>query len=99
MGDASTAAAMAEGDPDAQKLVQEVTIAKSVEYVKTGQADLAIQDLTALRDKNPELAEARVGLAKALVAKRQADAAVTELQKAVELRPDLAEAHYQLAYV
>jgi tetratricopeptide (TPR) repeat protein len=99
MGDASTAAAMAESDADAQKLVQEVTIGKALEYVKGGQADLAVQDLTALRDKNPDMPEARVGLAKALVAKRQADPALTELQKAVELKPDLAEAQYQLGYV
>jgi tetratricopeptide (TPR) repeat protein len=99
MGDAATAAALAENDPDAQKLVQEVTIAKALGYLATNQADLAIQDLTALRDQNPGLAEARVGLAKAFVAKRQADAAIAELQKAIEIDPGLAEAQFQLGYV
>jgi tetratricopeptide (TPR) repeat protein len=61
--------------------------------------DLAIQDLTALRDQNPNLAVARVGLAKALIAKRQPDAAIPELQKAIELDPKSAEANYQLGYV
>jgi tetratricopeptide (TPR) repeat protein len=98
-GDAATAAAMGENDPDAQALLQEVTVAKSLAQVATGQVDLAIQDLTALRDQNPNLAVARVGLAKALVAKRQPDAAITELQKAVELDPKSAEANYQLGYV
>jgi tetratricopeptide (TPR) repeat protein len=99
MGDASTAAALAEQDPEAQLLQQQVVIAKSLSYVAQGQPDLAVQDLTALRDKNPDLAEARVGLAKALAAKRQVDPALAELKKAVELKPDLAEAYYQLGYV
>jgi tetratricopeptide (TPR) repeat protein len=98
-GDASTAAAMAENDPDAQKLVLEVTVAKSLEAVRNGQVDQAIQDLTALRDKDPNQAEVRVGLAKALIAKRQADPALAELQKAVELAPTNAEAQYQLGFV
>ena len=64
---------MAENDPDAQQLVLEVTVAKALEAVRTGQVDLAIQDLTALRDKDPNQAEVRLGLAKAYIAKRQAD--------------------------
>jgi Tfp pilus assembly protein PilF len=79
--------------------MQEVTIAKALEYVRSNQADLAVQDLTALRDKNPDNAEARVGLAKALLARRETEPALAELQKAAELKPDLAEAHYQLGYV
>jgi tetratricopeptide (TPR) repeat protein len=98
-GDASTAAAMAEGDADALKLVREVTVARSLEAVRTGQVDQAILDLTALRDKEPNQAEIRVGLAKALVAKRQPDPAIAELQKAVELDPANAEAQYQLGFV
>jgi len=98
-GDASTAAAMAESDADAQLLVQQVTIANALAYLSKNQVDMAIRELTALRDQKPELAEARVGLARALVAKRQADAALAELQKAVELKPDLAEAHFQLGFV
>ena len=98
MGDAATAAAMAEGDADAQALVQEVTVAKSLSLLSQGQVDIAVQDLTALRDQNPTLAVARLGLAKALIAKRQVDAAIVELKKAVELDPKYAEAWYQLGY-
>jgi tetratricopeptide (TPR) repeat protein len=98
MGDAATAAAMAEGDADAQALVQEVTVAKSLALLSEGQIDLAVQDLTALRDQNPQSAVARLGLGKALLAKRQVDAGVTELKKAVELDPKNAEAWYQIGY-
>ena len=98
MGDAATAAAMAEGDADAQALVQEVTVAKSLSLLAEGQVDVAVQDLTALRDQNPNSAVARLGLAKALIAKRQGDAAIAELQKAVELDPKNAEAWYQMGY-
>jgi len=99
MGDASTAAALAENDAEAQRLVKEVTIAKALSYLQTNQTDLAMQDLTALRDQSPNLPEARVGLAKVFIARRQADQALTELQKAVELEPGLAEAQFQLGYV
>jgi tetratricopeptide (TPR) repeat protein len=98
MGDAATAAAMAEGDPDAQALVQEVTVASALAEAAKGQTDLAVQDLTALRDKNPESAVARLGLGKALILKRQADPALVELKKAVELDPKNAEAWYQMGY-
>jgi tetratricopeptide (TPR) repeat protein len=93
--DAVTAATLAEHDADAQKLVVQVTVAKALDYVAQNQAELAIQDLTALRDKNPALAEPRVGLAKALAARRQTDAALVELGEAVKLEPGNAEAHYQ----
>jgi len=99
MADASMAAALAENDPDAQRLLQEVAVAKAMADVAANQVDLAIQDLTALRDKNPDFALARVGLAKALIAKRQPDGALAELQKAVEIEPSLAEAQYQLGFV
>jgi tetratricopeptide (TPR) repeat protein len=97
--DASTAAALADNDPDAQRVVQEATVAKALAFVAQNQPDLAIQDLTALRDREPNAALVRVGLGRALIAKRQADAAVVELTKAAELDPSLAEAHYQLGYV
>lgn len=99
MGDAATAAAMGEGDAEAQRLVQEVTVAKALELVAANQLDLAIQDLTRLRDQYPDLALARVGLARAFIAKRQAEAALEELQKALALEPTLAEAHYRIGYV
>ena len=98
MGDAATAAAMAENDKEAQALVQEVTVATALGLANSGQVDLAIQDLTALRDKDPDLAAARLGLGRALVMKRQPDAAIVELKKAVELDPQNAEAWYQLGY-
>jgi tetratricopeptide (TPR) repeat protein len=99
MGDAATAAALAENDPEAKQLAQEVAVAKATEYIRTNQADLAIQDLTKLRDENPELVAARVGLAKAHVAKRQADPAVVELREAVRLDAANAEAQFQLGQV
>jgi len=99
LGDASTAAAMAENDPDALRVQQEATVAKALAYVAQNQPDLAIQDLTELRDKNPDLALARVGLGRAYAAKRQPDQAIAELTKAVELDPASAEAQYQLGYV
>jgi Tfp pilus assembly protein PilF len=71
----------------------------ALDAVKQGQVDMAIQELTALRDQNANAASVRVALAKAYIAKRQPDAAITELQKAVELDPKLAEAQYQLGYV
>jgi tetratricopeptide (TPR) repeat protein len=98
MGDAATASALAEGDADALLLSQQVAIAQALTFVAQGQPDFAINDLKQLRDKNPELAEARVGLARALIAKRDVDGAIVELQKAVELKPGLAEAHFQLGY-
>ncbi len=85
LGDASTAAALAENDPDAARVVQEATVAKALSYVAQNQPDLAIQDLTVLRDKNPDLAVAHLGLGRAYAAKRDIPAAIAELQKAVEL--------------
>ena len=99
LGDASTAAALAENDPDAARVVQEATVAKALVYVAQNQPDLAIQDLTALRDKSPDLALARVGLGRAYAAKRQVDQAIVELNKAIELDPTNADAQYQLGYV
>ncbi len=99
MGDAATAAALAENDVEAQRLVQEVVVAKALGDVAANRIDIAIQDLSALRDKHPDFALARVGLAKALIAKRQPDAALAELQKAVEIEPALAEAQFQLGFV
>ena len=98
VGDAATAAALAEGDAEAQRLVQEVGVAQALAYLATNQPDLAIQDLTKLRDQH-DSAEVRVGLARAYIAKRQGDLAATELQKAVELEPNNAAAQYQLGYV
>jgi tetratricopeptide (TPR) repeat protein len=89
---------LAENDPDAARAVQEATVAKALSYVAQNQAALAIQDLTALRDKSPDLAIARVGLGRAYAANRQVDLAIVELQKAVELDPASAEAQYQLGY-
>ena len=99
LADANIAAAMADKDPDAQTLALEVKTAKAVELVRKGQVDMAIQDLTALRDQNPDAGTVRVGLAKAFVGKRQADAALAELAKAAELDPKLAEAHFQTGFV
>ncbi len=99
VGDASIAAAMAENDPDAQRLAVEVKAAKALEYLAQGQPALAVQDLTALRDQNPTVPEVRVMLGKALAAQRQADPAIAELAKATELDPKNAEAQFQLGFV
>ena len=99
LSDANLAAAMAENDPEAQELVVEVKVARSLQDVGAGQTDLAVQDLTQLRDQNPGSAAVRLGLGRAQIARRDADAALAELQKAVELDPKNAEAQYQLGYV
>jgi tetratricopeptide (TPR) repeat protein len=99
VSDAAIAAAMAEGDPEAKALQIEVTVTQALANVAQNQPDLALHDLTRLRDENPRSATVRVGIAKALVAKRQIDEAIAELQKAVELEPTSADAQYQLGYV
>jgi tetratricopeptide (TPR) repeat protein len=99
LADANLAAAMAETDPDAQALVIEVKVARALSDLGSGQTDLAVQDLTQLRDQNPGSAAVRLGLGRAQIARRDADAALAELQKAVELDPKNAEAQYQLGYV
>jgi len=99
MGDAATASAISENDPDAQRLVQEVTVARGVELLAANRVDEAVQELTRLRDQNPGSALARTGLARALIAKRQPDLALAELQKAVESDPAFAEAHFRTGYV
>lgn len=98
MGDAQTAAALAEGDKEAARLAQDVSVAKALAGLSSN-LELAIRDLSALRDQDPSFAGARVGLAKALIAKRQPDAALLELQKAVEVEPQSADAFYQLGFV
>jgi tetratricopeptide (TPR) repeat protein len=99
LADANLAAAMSEGDGDAQELVTEVKVARALQELGAGQADLAVQDLTKLRDENPGSAAVRLGLGRAHIARRDADAALAELQKAVELDPKDSEAQYQLGYV
>jgi len=99
LSDANLAAAMSEDDPEAKQLVVEVKVARSLQDLGAGQSDLAVQELTQLRDQNPESAAVRLGLGRALVARRDAAAALVELQKAVELDPRNAEAQYQLGYV
>src|SRR5262245_31197039 len=99
VSDAAIAAAMSEGDQDAQRLNLEVTVAKSLALVAAGQGDLAIQDLQAARDKSPDVAIVRPGLAKARTGRRRAGVALAELRRAVELEPQNAEAQFQLGYV
>ena len=99
LSDANLAAAMAENDAEAKQLVVEVRVARSLQDLGAGQTDLAVQDLTQLRDQNPDSAAVRLGLGRAQIARRDAAAALAELQKAVELDPKNAEAQYQLGYV
>jgi tetratricopeptide (TPR) repeat protein len=99
LADANLAAAMAENDPEAEGLVTEAKVARALLDVAGGRPDLAIKDLTQLRDQNPDSAAIRLGLGRAHIARRDGDAAIAELQKAVELDPKNAEAQYQLGYV
>lgn len=99
VGDASIAAALSEDDPDAQRLAIEVRVARALHEADRGQVDLAVQELTQLRDQNPDSADVRLGLARAQIARRDADGAITELTRATELDPKLAEAFYQLGFV
>ena len=99
LADANLAAAMAENDPDAQALVIEAKVGRALQDLAGGQTDLAVQDLTKLRDENPGSAAVRLGLGRTQIARRDPDAALPELQKAVELEPGNAEAQYQLGYV
>jgi tetratricopeptide (TPR) repeat protein len=99
LADANLAAAMAENDLDAKELLIEVKVARALSDLGAGQTDLAVQDLTQLRDQNPGSAAVRLGLGRAQIARRDAAAALEELQKAVELDPKNAEAQYQLGYV
>jgi len=99
LADANLAAAMADNDPEAKDLVVEVKVARALQALGEGQTDLAVQDLTQLRDQNPDSAIVRVGLGRAQITRRDAASALAELQKAVELNPKSAEAQYYLGYV
>jgi tetratricopeptide (TPR) repeat protein len=96
VADANLAAAMAENDPEAKALLTEVKAASALQALGAGQIDLAVSELTQLRDANPDSAAVRLALAKAQIARRDVPGAVTELKKAAELDPKNAEAQYQL---
>jgi tetratricopeptide (TPR) repeat protein len=99
LADANLAAAMGEDDAEAKALVVETKVARSLQDVAAGQVDLAVQELTQLRDEHPDSSAVRRGLGQAHIARRDADGAIAELQKAVELDPKDAEAQYQLGHV
>jgi Flp pilus assembly protein TadD len=96
--DANLAAAMAENDPEAQRLVMEVKVARALQTAASHGVDLGMRELTQLRDDNPDSATVRLGLGLAHIERRNGDAAIAELQKAVELDPTNAEAQYRLGY-
>jgi tetratricopeptide (TPR) repeat protein len=96
--DANLAVALAEDDPEAGSLVMEVKVARALEDMAAGRNELAIKDLSQLRDQNPDSVPVRLGLGRAHIARRDGDAAVAELQKAVELDPKNAEAQYDLGF-
>jgi tetratricopeptide (TPR) repeat protein len=99
MADASIAAVLAEGDPEAKALAQKVTVARALMYVKKNQADLAVQDLTKYCEQNPDSVEGHIGLGKALLATNKTEAAKAEIEKAITLDAGNAEAHFQLGYI
>jgi tetratricopeptide (TPR) repeat protein len=99
VADAAVAAAISENDLDAQRLVVEVNVAKAQANAARGQVDLAVQDLTALRDQHPEAPGVRLGLGKTLKTRGNLDEAIVELRKALELDPELAEAHFELGHL
>jgi tetratricopeptide (TPR) repeat protein len=98
VADASIAQALAEGDPEAQRLVEELRVARALGYASQGQADMAVVELQTLRDASPESALVRLALGKAHVARRDFASAIEELRKATELQPDLAEAWFELGH-
>lgn len=95
LGDASTAAALAEGDPEVKALATEVAVAKAMAQIARGEATFAVDDLKRLRDADPADADARVGLARALVATKQVDAALVELDAALQAVPAHGPALFQ----
>jgi tetratricopeptide (TPR) repeat protein len=98
--DATTASYLPGADEAAAtQLVNEVKIARAVDDVRNGRANLAIDDLKQLREEQPRSVEVRVGLAKAYVENREIDAAVAELNKTIEMAPDSAEAYFQLGLI
>ena len=88
LADANLAAAMAENDPEAQALVVEVKVARALQDVGAGQTDLAVQDLTQLRDQNPNSAAVRLGLGRAQIARRDADARPRRAAEGGRARPE-----------
>jgi tetratricopeptide (TPR) repeat protein len=98
LADANLAVAMTENDPEAQALVTEVKVARALQDLGAGRTDLAIRDLTKLRDQDPNSAAIRLGLGRAQIVRHDGDAALAELEKAVELAPQSAEAQYWLGY-
>lgn len=99
LGDAAIAAAMAENDPSAQALVLEVKVARALQELRKGNVALAEQDLTQLREENPESPEVRSGLARAQLERGDVDAAIVEFTKATELAPENAAAQFELGQV
>jgi tetratricopeptide (TPR) repeat protein len=98
--DASTASYLPGADEVAAKrLVDEVKIARALDDVRNGRANLAIDDLKQLRDEDPKSVEVRIGLARAHAENREPDAAVAELNKAIEMAPNAADAYFQLGVI
>jgi Tfp pilus assembly protein PilF len=79
--------------------VLEVKVARALQELRGGNVALAEQDLTQLREENPESPEVRLGLAWSQLERGDNDAAIVELTKATELAPENAEAHYELGNV
>jgi tetratricopeptide (TPR) repeat protein len=83
----------------AKQLVVEVKIARALDDVRQGRANLAIDDLKQLRDEQPKSVEVRIGLARAYFEHRDIELAIAELNKTIEIAPNSAEAYYQLGLI
>jgi tetratricopeptide (TPR) repeat protein len=97
MGDAATASALAENDPDTPRLQQELAVGRAVELIAVNRLDEALAELKKVVDADPSAAEAqfRMGYIHH-VRKRDAAAALPYLEKAVAAAPGNAEYRTQL---
>jgi tetratricopeptide (TPR) repeat protein len=97
MGDAATAAALSENDPDTPRLQQELAVGRAAELVAVGRVDEAVAELKKIVAGDASAAEAQFRLGSLYqVRKRDAAAALPHLEKAVAAEPGNAEYRTQL---
>jgi tetratricopeptide (TPR) repeat protein len=97
MGDAATAAALSENDPDTPRLAQELAVGRAVELIALNRLDEALAELKKVADADPKAAEAHYRIGHTYqVRKRDAASALPYLEKAVAADPANAEYRTQL---